>query len=45
MQEEVLWASADDTVQQALEKMQKLNVGYIMVGTDGLLEGLVSTFC
>lgn len=43
MQKEVLWGDADNTVQQATTKMQQADVGYMMVGTDGQLEGIVST--
>ena len=42
MQKEVVWASTEDNVQQALTKMQQADVGYMMVGTDGTLEGIVS---
>jgi CBS domain-containing protein len=38
----VVWASPDQTVQQALAKMQQHNTGYILVGADGVLEGIVS---
>ncbi len=44
MQKEVLWGNADDSIQQALTKMQQADVGYMMVGTEGSLEGIVSTF-
>jgi CBS domain-containing protein len=44
MQKEVLWGSTDDSVQQALTKMQQADVGYMMIGKDGLPEGVVSTF-
>jgi CBS domain-containing membrane protein len=44
MQKEVLWGNADDSVQQALTKMQQADVGYMMIGKDGLLDGIVSTF-
>lgn len=42
MQNQVLWAGPDETVQQALAKMQQHDTGYIMVGADGALEGIVS---
>ena len=42
MQGRVIWASPDETVQQALAKMQQHDTGYIMVGVDGVLEGIVS---
>lgn len=42
MQTTVLWGSPDDSVQQAMTKMQEADAGYIMVGTNGVLEGIVS---
>ncbi len=42
MQGQVIWASPDETVQQALAKMQQHDTGYVMVGADGALEGIVS---
>jgi CBS domain-containing protein len=42
MQTQVIWAGPDETVQQALAKMQQGNAGYIMVGRDGTLEGIIS---
>jgi len=44
MQTAVLWGNADDSVQQALTKMQEADAGYMMVGTEGSIEGIVSTF-
>jgi CBS domain-containing membrane protein len=44
MQKEVLWGDADDSVQQALTKMEQAGVGYIIVGKDGLPDGIVSIF-
>jgi len=42
MQKEVVWGSPDDSVQQTLTKMQRHNVGYMMIGQHGVLEGIVS---
>ena len=42
MQTSVTWASPDDSVQQALTKMQETDSGYLMVGTNGVLEGIIS---
>lgn len=42
MQKEVVWGSPDDSVQQAFTKMQHHNVGYMMIGQHGVLEGIVS---
>lgn len=42
MQEQVVWASPDDTVQQALTKLQQHDIGYLAVGRQEVLEGIVS---
>ncbi|MHC4158179.1 MAG: CBS domain-containing protein [Planctomycetota bacterium] len=42
MQENIIWAGPDESVQQALTKMQQHNSGYIMIGTDEVLHGIVS---
>jgi len=42
MQTEVVWGSPDESVQQAFAKMEYQNVGYMMVGKCGVLEGIVS---
>ena len=42
MQKEVVWGSVDDSVQQALTKMQQADSGYMMIGKDGAPEGIVS---
>ena len=42
MQKTVTWAASDESVQDALTKMQKQDSGYIMIGKDGILEGIVS---
>ncbi len=42
MQKEVVWGAGDDSIEQALAKMQQANSGYMMVGGDGALEGVVS---
>ncbi|MHC4737483.1 MAG: CBS domain-containing protein, partial [Planctomycetota bacterium] len=42
MQKEVLWGTADDSVQQALTKMQQADSGYMMIGEDGVPKGIVS---
>lgn len=39
---EVLWSDPEDTVQDVVAKMQQHNTGYVVVGRDGVLEGLVS---
>jgi CBS domain-containing protein len=43
MEKDVVWASPEDTVQDVIAKMQQHNVGYVLVGHDGVLEGLVSS--
>ena len=42
MQKDVIWANPDDSVQQALAKIQQHNAGYMMVGRENVLEGIVS---
>ncbi len=42
MQKDVVWGSPDDSVQQALSKMQQHNTGYIIIGKKQVAEGIVS---
>lgn len=42
MQTDLLWSSQDDSVQQALTKLQQHGAGYMVIGSDGTLEGIVS---
>jgi len=42
MQKELVWGGAEDSVQQTLTKAQQHNTGYILIGQNGVLEGLVS---
>lgn len=42
MKHQVIWASPEETVQQVLARMQQYDTGYLMVGADGTLEGIVS---
>jgi len=42
MQNKVTWAGPDDSLQQALAKMKQTDAGYIMIGQNGVLEGIVS---
>jgi CBS domain-containing protein len=42
MQTQVTWASPDESLQQALAKMKQTDAGYILVGRNGRLEGIVS---
>ena len=42
MEKNIVWGGPDDSVQQTLTKMQQNDSGYLMVGTDGVLEGIVS---
>ncbi|MBA7709856.1 hypothetical protein ES703_118782 [subsurface metagenome] len=44
MQKNVVWGSSDDSVQQALTKMQQHDAGYMMVGRNGVSEGIVSRY-
>ncbi|MFC1737496.1 HPP family protein [Planctomycetota bacterium] len=43
MEKNISWIEAEDTVEQAVTKMQKEDSGYIMVGTKDELEGIVSS--
>jgi CBS domain-containing protein len=42
MLKELVWGSPEDSVQQAITKIQQYAGGYLMVGIDGVLEGIVS---
>ncbi|MGB2809424.1 MAG: CBS domain-containing protein, partial [Sedimentisphaerales bacterium] len=42
MQKEVVWGNPDDSVQQALSKLQQHNAGYVMIGKEQVPEGIVS---
>lgn len=42
MQDDVTWADPEESVQQALAKMQQNDTGYILIGREGVLEGLAS---
>ena len=42
MQKDVAWADPEESVQQALTKMQQHDSSYIIVGQDEALEGIVS---
>jgi CBS domain-containing protein len=43
MDKQVVWAGPEDTVQDVIAKMQQHNCGYMLVGTNGTIEGLVSS--
>ncbi len=42
MQTNVAWCSPDESVQQAIEKMRQFDTGYLLIGKEGVLEGIVS---
>ncbi len=42
MQKKVVWISSGDSVQQAMTTMQENDAGYLMVGENGVLEGIIS---
>jgi CBS domain-containing protein len=42
METQTIWIQPDDTVQNAIDRMQQNQVGYLMVGSDGNLQGIVS---
>ncbi|MCE5341948.1 MAG: CBS domain-containing protein [Planctomycetaceae bacterium] len=44
MQKEVLFGNPDDSVQDALAKMQQTETSYMLIGRDNLPEGIVSTY-
>lgn len=44
MEKDVVWGDGEDSVEQALTTMQEADAGYMMVGTEGSLDGIVSTF-
>jgi len=42
MQKKIVWASGDDSVQQAITKIEQGHCGYLIIGTAGAIEGIVS---
>jgi CBS domain-containing protein len=42
MDPKVVWATPESTVQEVIALMQQHSCGYILVGTNGVIEGLVS---
>jgi len=42
MQTELVWATPEDSIKQTFAKMRRHNTGYVMVGRNGVLEGIVS---
>jgi CBS domain-containing protein len=42
MQKNVVWGSPEDSVQDTIAAMQQHDTGYVLVGQNGVLEGLVS---
>ena len=42
MHEDLVWGSPEDSVQESRTKMQQHNTGYLLIGRNGVLEGLVS---
>lgn len=42
MTTDVVWSEPDETVQDVIAKMQQNNTGYVLVGRNNVLEGLVS---
>ncbi len=42
MEKSLVWCSSDENVQQALTKMQQHDTGYLLVGTEDELEGIIS---
>jgi CBS domain-containing protein len=44
MQRQVLFGSPEDSVQQALAKMQQAQTSYMLIGSNSTAEGIVSTY-
>jgi CBS domain-containing protein len=42
MRKDVVWGTPDDSVEESFKKMQQCDIGYILVGQDGIPEGIVS---
>jgi predicted transcriptional regulator len=42
MQRKLVWGNSEDSVQQTLNAMKQYDVDYVMIGSDGVLEGIVS---
>lgn len=42
MHEDLAWGSPEDSVQESLTKMQQHNTGYLLIGLNEVLEGIVS---
>ena len=42
MQKQVVWSSGDDSVEDVIKKMEQHDVGYVMIGKNEVLEGIVS---
>jgi acetoin utilization protein AcuB len=42
MTTDVVWCNPEDAVQNVIEAMQQHNTGYVLVGSNGALQGLVS---
>ena len=42
MDKDVVWASPDDSIEQAVMKMQQHDTGYLLIGDEETLEGIVS---
>jgi len=42
MQKQIAWITPEDSVQNAFAKMQQVNSGYMLVGTNGVMEGILS---
>ena len=42
MQENIVWSSPQDSVQQVFEKMRSHRSEYVIIGYDGIMEGIVS---
>jgi CBS domain-containing protein len=42
MSKDIIWAKSDESVQQAIDKMEHHNIAYLLVGQDSMMEGIIS---
>jgi len=42
MQKEMVWGNPEGSVQEVISKMEQHNIRYLLIGCDGVLEGIVS---
>jgi CBS domain-containing protein len=42
MKKELVWGNPEGSVQEALSKMEQANISYLLIGSNGVLEGIVT---